>query len=190
MTNAPRLAAAALVLLGTACSGGVRRVAPSPAPATTQVTSPATTPTATAPELIELSWCPGVGDASPEPLPPLAARALGVPRVVLDERHSNTYANAEVCRFTPPRRSTPYVQVFSGRPDTGEYETHASDPSRIDEPSLPGGAYSYIDGAAAAVVLRLTGGGELEVSVAGLADRAANRDAARRLAADVLRLAA
>ncbi len=101
--------------------------------------------------------------------------------------HSANYANAETCRFSPPGKATPYADVFAGKPDELTYDAKAAHPTRRDEPDLPGEAYSFTEGDAVTVVLR-SGEGEAAVTVGGLGAR--NRDAARAIVAELIRLSA
>ena len=187
------LVAVVLSLAAVACSDGARvGTAPTTAPPATAgpTATPTPTPSPTPPDLTLLDGlCMFVGDGSPEPLPPLAARALGVPRVQLDDTKSARYANAEVCLFTPPGRAAPWAKFFTGRPDRTSYAEHSTEPSRVEEPTLPGGAYSYATATEAAVLLLGAEGVELTITVGGLGAAERHRAAARRLIADVLRLA-
>jgi hypothetical protein len=121
-------------------------------------------------------------------LPPIAAHALRVERADLVAAQSKRYANAEVCRYAPPGDAKTYAEFFWGRPDALTYDTEAASATRRDEPSLPGGAYSFTKGDAATVVLKLADGGEASVTIAGLG--AEGRDQAVRLMDVVVSLAA
>jgi len=183
-------AAALAVLAAVACSEGVRS-GPTAAPSTVSpsATSPTPSPSPEAPELADVDgMCELVNAGQPEILPPVAAHALRIERADLVTERSKRYANAEVCRFAPPGRPGTYAEFFWGTPDVLTYDTEAGNATRRDEPSLPGGAYSFTKGDAATVVLKLAGGGEASVTIAGLG--ADGRDQAVRLMDVVVSLAA
>lgn len=182
---------AALLLVAVACSDGARKPEPAGSPAATVTAtatpsaSPTPSPAATAPTVADVDGlCFLVSDGSPEPLPPVVERVLRIPEASLDAARSKRYANAEVCRFTPPRKAAPYAEFFWGSPEGLSYDEHAASPTRVDEPSLPGPAYSYVEGDTATAVYRAADG-EIAVTVGGLG--AGGRDEAVALLREVLR---
>lgn len=79
-----------------------------------------------------------------------------------------------------------YVEFLWGWPDQLAYDTHARDRTRRDEPSPPGGAYTFTEAGKAVAVLRM-GDWEAMVEVGGLGAR--GRTAAVELLAGALRAA-